>query len=187
MKIRRSTWFVIAICFISWCSFTARPNPGKQLAAMVSGFGAVVWLVALSVRGAIKWRERGLVNLVSFSLIVLSLPLAIFCGQVIRGAVFSYNLNRWNQAVAWVLAHNEPDRDGRIELPAEYSDLAYGVHYKNEDPCGLTVDFFWGSGFPVKHTVRRYATNPEWIDMRKCWIGWRSGRVISGDWYELSG
>jgi hypothetical protein len=154
---------------------------------MASALVAFIWLISLSVGGVIKWRERGLTNLLSCLVIVLSFPLAIFVGHAIRAAVFSYNLERWNQAAKWVTAHHEPNQDAPIKLPEAYSDLASIAHYRNQEPCGLTVDFFWGSGFPVRHSVRRYATNPEWMQVAQCWRGWGSGRALTGDWYELSG
>lgn len=186
MGIRKSTWFLIAICFISWCAFATRPSPWVQLAAMASALAALIALVAFAIQGAIKWRERGLTNLLSCLLVALSFPTAVLLGQEIRSKIFSHNLDRWNQAVTWVTTHKAPNSGAPIELPSQYSDLAYGVHYNTDKSCGLTVDFFWGGGFPVKHSVRRYATNPEWIDMKQCRSNWSRGRGLSGNWYEIS-
>jgi hypothetical protein len=186
MRVRRSTWFLIATCFLSWCAFTTRPNPWVQLAAMASVIVALIWLAKLAIQGSLKWRERGARNLISCLLIIASFPLAVFCGQTTRSAIFSHNLDRWNQAVTWVTTHKEPNRDNLIELPSRYADLAYGVHYKHDKACGLMIDFFWGGGFPVKHTVRRYAVNPNWIDIKQCRTDWSRGRMISGNWYEIS-
>lgn len=186
MGVRRSTWFLVAICFIAWCAFAARPNVWVQLASMATVAAALFWLIALLVQGVVKWREHGITNLVSSLLIIVVFPLAVLCGQAIRSAVFSYEVDRWNQAVTWVATNKKPNSGNPIDLPPPYSDLAYGVHYRHDDACGLTIDFFWGGGFPVKHTVRRYAVNPKWIDIEECQRGWSRGRVISERWYEIS-
>lgn len=153
---------------------------------MATVMAALFWLGKLVVQGAIRWREYALQNLVSCLLIILTFPLAVLGGQAIRTAVFSHEIGRWHNAVAWVATHSKPNQESRIELPSLYSDLAYGVHYRHDDACGLTIDFFWGAGFPVKHTVRRYAVDPEWINIKECQTGWSRGRMISERWYELS-
>jgi hypothetical protein len=153
---------------------------------MASALIALISLGALAFRGAIKWRERGLANLASCLLLVASFPTAVFLGHAIRNTIFSHELDRWNQAAVWVMTHNDPNGNTPIELPQRYADLAYAVHYEVNQSCGLVVDFFWGGGFPVKHTVRRYANNPSWTEIRECRVGWRGGRRLSGRWYEIS-
>ena len=186
MRLRRSTWLVIAISFLTWCAFASRPNSCVQLAAMFSGAIAIVLVAVLLFQAALKWRERGLLNLVSCVLIVVAFPLAAAFGKTIRSAVFTYNLDRWHQAVIWITAHNRPNQVNIIKLPSLYSDLASVVHYTHDKRCGLMIDFFWGGGFPVKHTVRRYAVKPDWMDLKACRTDWSRGRMISGRWYEIS-
>lgn len=186
VSIRKSAWLLIAICFISSCSFSVRPNPELQLFAMASALGALTSFVVLAIRSAKSWRARGLVNLLSCLLLALSFPIAAFLGQAIRSMIFACNMDRWNQAAAWVMAHNKPNSETPIELPTQYSDLAYGVQYKTDISCGIMLDFLWGDGFPVKHTVRRYATDPNWLNMKQCRAGWARGRRLSGNWYEIS-
>ena len=186
MRVRKITWVFVAFLFVITCAFAARPNAWLQLAAMLALLTALVYLVTLLTHGAIRWREHGLVNVISCLLVALSIPAAVLLGHSVRSAAFSYNLERWNRAVIWVVSHKQPNSDGPIELPPQYEDLAYGVHYTTDQLCGLTVDFFWGGGFPVKHTVRRYATKPEWIDMKQCRKDWSRGRHLTGNWYEIS-
>ena len=186
MRFRKFTWLLIAICFVSCFAFAARPSVWMQLASMISLLAAIIYIGMLFVLAITKWRDQALVNLLSCLLIVLSVPAAIFSGHKFRSMIFSYNLDRWNQAVVWVVSHNRPNQDRPIQLPDQYSDLARGVHYKYEKSCGLMVDFFWGGGFPVKHTVRRYASNPKWVDIKQCGVDWSRGRTLSGNWYEIS-
>jgi hypothetical protein len=186
MKIRKSTWLLVAICFISCCAFATRPNVWAQLAAMLTILAAIVYLVTLVIQAMINWREKALINFLSCLLIILSVPVAIFSGHKLRSVIFAYNLDRWNQAVVWVVSHGKPNQGTLVRLPTQYSDLARGVHYKYEKSCGIMVDFFWGGGFPVKHTVRRYAKNPSWVDIKQCRADWSRGRTLSSNWYEIS-
>jgi hypothetical protein len=186
MKVPRSTWIFTATCFIPLCAFAIRPNAWLQLGSMVCFVVALFWCAILVVLGAAKWRERAVGNLVSCLMIVAAFPIAVFCGQTIRSAVFLHDLDRWNQAVKWVVTHNTPNQPRLIQLPPEYSDLADGVGYTHDGTCGLMIDFFWGEGWPVKHTVRRYAINPKWADIMQCREDWSSGSALSGNWYEIS-
>jgi len=138
------------------------------------------------VQGALKWRTHGIHKLLSCLPLLAALPFAVFCGHAIRHAIFSHDIHRWNEAVEWVKAENKPNPDHRIQLPLQYADLAYGVFYTDDDTCGLMIDFFWGGAFPVKHTVRRYAPNPEWSDTQQCRESWHNIRTLSGNWYEIS-
>lgn len=184
--IRKSVWLLIVICFVSTCMFAARPSAGVQLLSMVSALAALVTLVLLAIQSATRWRQHGLANLVACMLLVLSFPAAVHLGHAIRGVVFNRDLDRWYHAANWVMTHGEPNLGRPVGLPLQYSDLAPGVHYKIDQTCGLMIDFFWGGGFPVKHTVRRYAANPDWVDVKQCSATWRRGRHLSGNWYEIS-
>lgn len=186
MRISRDIWNLIGVNFGVWCVFAARPNPWVQFAAMGMSLVALVTIMLLIIQGVVKWREHGWVNLVSCLLIVASFSLAALSGNAVRKAVFQHNLDRWNRAAVWVMTHHEANEDMPIKLPPPYSRIAYVVWYRYDKPCGLMIDFVWGSGFPVKHTVRRYATDPAWIDKAQCHKDWSRGRVLSGNWYEIS-
>lgn len=185
-KVHASAWIFALGCFLSCFAFVVRPNVWAQLASMLFLLVALPWLAMLVIQGAIRWRERAVGNLVSCLLIVASFQFATSCGHAVRDAVFHYQSARWNRAVTWVVRHRAPNGEGPIRLPAEYSDLARAVHYRHSEACGLMVDFFWGGGFPVKHTVRRYALDPDWIETEACRKSWSRGRALSGNWYEIS-
>lgn len=186
MRVHRNTWLLITACLLSWGAFAARPSGWTQLASMMSASIALVWIAVLAIQGLTKRRERGISSLVSSLLIIAAFPLAVISGGLFRDAIFSYNIDRWNEAVTWVTANHHPNHNSSIKLPRQYANLAYGVHYKQNEECGLTVDFFWGGGFPVKHTVRRYAVNPDWMDVMECRKGWSRGRSLQGNWYEIA-
>jgi hypothetical protein len=186
MKISNWTWLVVLACLVSWSGMAARPGTGWQLAVIVSCSVALATLATLIVRGAWKWRERGIVNLVSCLLIVAAPEAGIVIGRTVRGALLSHDLERYRAAAQWVSAHYKPNTLSVIHLPPRYGDLAYGVHYERDDVCGTTIDFYWGGAFPVKHVVRRFAANPDWLRVDKCHKDWGLVRPISGNWYEIT-
>jgi len=186
MRISNWTWLVISACFISWWGLAARPSADWQLASIASCIAAFFSLVTLVIRGALKWRERGLVDLISCLLIVAACPAGVAIGRMVRGVVLSHDIDRYNAAAKWVAAHNRPDSSNLVHLPPQYGDLAYGVNYERDDVCGIMIDFYWGGGFPVKHIVRRYATNPGWVRVEKCHKDWERIHPVSDNWYEIA-
>jgi hypothetical protein len=186
IKIPKSTWFVAFACFISWGALAARPATEWQLASVTSFIGALILLVGKVVQGAIKWRQRGLVNLISCLLIVAALVTGSLTGRLVRSLQLSYDLARYNAAAQWILTHSYPDSTNHVPLPSRYAELGYGVNYERDSLCGTKIDFFWGEAFPVKHVVRRYATDPRWISIEGCSKGWARITPISTNWYEMS-
>ena len=186
MRIANSTWIFTAIYFILLCAFAIRPSAWLQFGWMICTVVALIWCATLIVLGAVNWRERAIGNLLSCLLIIVTLPVALRCGDMIGNVVFRYKLDRWNQGVKWVMDHNAPNQPGWIHLPPQYADLADGVRYSDDSTCGPMVDFSWGDAWPVKHVVRRYTLNPRWADIPKCREDWSGGKELSGNWYEIS-
>jgi hypothetical protein len=186
MKIFRSAWVVAFACFFSWGAFVARPSVEWQLALFASSVGASVVLIWLAVRGAIKWRERGIAYLISCLLIVVAAPAGIAAGRTVSRLELSHNLDRYNEAAQWVISHSNPDGINRVPLPSRYADLGYGVYYERDELCGTRIDFLWGEAFPVKHVVRRYATSSKWISIKECHKDWGRITPISSNWYAMS-
>jgi len=106
MRIFNWTWLVTSACFISWWGLAARPRAEWQLAWIASCIAAFSLLVALVIRGTLKWREHGLVNLVSCLLIVAACPAEMAVGRTMRSVVLSHDLDRYDAAAKWVSAHN---------------------------------------------------------------------------------
>ena len=186
MRIHGITWLVAFACFISWAAFATRPTGAWQLASIASSVGALVLLLGLVAQGAMKWRERGIVNVISCLLVVAALPSGTAAGRIARSLQLSRDLERYNAAVQCVLTHSTPDTTNRIPLPSRYADLGSGVYYEHDERCGTHVDFLWAGAFPVKHVIRRYASNPEWTTIKQCHKDWARITPVSPNWYEMS-
>lgn len=154
-----------------------------MIASSISALVLLIWLV---VQAIIKWRERGLANFISCILIVAALSVGTVIGRELRSLQLSHDIERYNAAAQWVLTHMSPDSTSRVLLPARYADLGYALYFERDALCGATIDFAWGSAFPVKHVVRRYAGNPGWTSIEKCYKDWTRITQIAPNWYEMS-
>lgn len=77
--------------------------------------------------------------------------------------------------------HRGPGSAVLLQLPTEFQDLAYAVHVQDDPLCGTVVDFVWGSGFPVRHIIRRTvpASSPA-----SCRSPHGHAHPIGEHWYE---
>jgi hypothetical protein len=77
----------------------------------------------------------------------------------------------------------------RGEMEAEHvpisalGSLAYTVHARRDDMGILTVEFFWGRGFPLKHTAFIYRSNGAWAQDPR--LDWRATR-LADNWFRAS-
>jgi hypothetical protein len=92
------------------------------------------------------------------------------CGIIIRDAVFRSRLTEYETAV-----HNIQSGIVPIAVPR----LAYHI---SQTPGHQEVFFFWGSGFPVKHTAFVYSQNDPNLDKRFA-QAWHHARPLAPNWY----
>lgn len=174
-------------CLCGIAMFAARPTALKQLLAMgaflavgVLFLACVAWVLA---RGKGHRLKGGIAALA----VLAAIPVGLEVGHAVRDRQFQRDLPRYQAAATWASALAVPgDTVVVLPLPAAYADLAYAVHIRQDQACGVWVDFFWGGGFPVKHTVRRYAADPSSMERKPCREGWRRGRWRAQGWYELA-
>ena len=187
MRIHRSTWLLVAAVFFSWCAMAGKPTPEAQLATIASTLIALVYMAFQTQRIVFQWREHGMSGLLASLLIVLSFWAAVTVGHILRKMFFAHDLDRYNQAVVWVMSHATPNQPAPIKLPAQYEDLAYVVTYDQDATCGVRMDFVWGGAFPVKHVVRRFSDRPGWVKIKECHTAsWDRFKVLGNNWYEIS-
>jgi hypothetical protein len=187
LRIYRSTWLIVAAVFFSWCAMAGKPTPEAQLATIAATPIALVYIAFQTQKIVFQWREHGVSCLLANLLIVISFWAAVPIGHIFREMIFAHDLDRYNQAVLWVKSHATPNQPAPIKLPAQYEDLAYVVTYDQDATCGLRMDFVWGSGFPVKHVVRRFSDRPGWVKIKECHTApWDRFKVLGNNWYEIS-
>jgi hypothetical protein len=126
-----------------------------------------------------------LVPLASAIWAVLGAGIAIVIAAPVRDMAFRRDLPRYEKAAAWIRAKDIGGSN--IQIPSEWSDLAYRVWARRNGECGFRAYFFWGGGFPVKHTARVYAPSVSLVERPDCQVSrWRRVRQLATNWYEVS-
>jgi hypothetical protein len=168
--------------------FATHPTAGRQLLVFVFLVASIALVVVASCTSLVRWlrslRPGWMLPLGSALWIVMGALLGIGIARPLRSWTFFHrDLARYEQAAAWIEAQGVGGGD--IHLPGEYADLAYRVWARKTEQCGQMIHFFWGDGFPVKHTARVYAPNVALIENRQCRGPWPYARRLTESWYEL--
>lgn len=174
-------------CLCAIAAFAARPTGLKQLFAMGAFLAAGLLFLACLSWALTRAKGQRLKGCIAALAVLAVIPAGVEIGHLIRDWQFQRDLPRYQAAAAWAAALAVPgDTVVVLQVPAQYRDLAYAVHISQDDACGVMVDFFWGGGFPVKHTVRRYIAAPTSMERKPCREGWRRGRQRADGWFELA-
>lgn len=185
MKLLWFTLIIEAIFFLSTLSFVARPNVNAQLLLMVSLL--ILFISWLSVLGSLLPTRNKELRLKAAGVLLLApicLVLAGVLGGHIRNYLFYRDLPRMKEVVALIQNGSIPVTGGRIDLPSKYKSLAYGTHAYRDAKGALTVLFFVGGGFPVKHQCYLYCSDG--IITPEIRRDWPSGTRKEKQWFEVS-
>lgn len=174
------------LCLIGAAAFAARPTPLGQLLSMFALVLTAALLVVFVGRAIWHWRKLGLPSLLAPALLLAALPLGAHIGRSLRAWQFQRDLPRYQVAADWAKSQAVVGTSVRVALPPEAADLAYATFVEARPSCGTVVDFYWGSGFPVKHTVRRYAENPASFGQPQCLEDWTIRRRRAEHWVEMA-
>ncbi len=184
----RLLWFILAleaVLFFSGLSFIARLDGAAQLLLILTLLALPIpWLVMLVglFRSQSKQHRPKMAGVLLLA--PLSLVLAAFLGGHIRSYLFYRDLPRMKEVVALIQDGSISLTHGRLNLPSRYGSLAYATH-ANRDAAGtLTVEFFVGGGFPVKHHAYLYLSDGVMTpEIRR---DWPSGLRREKQWFEVS-
>lgn len=186
MKVRMSIWVVALAGLGCFAIFAAKPTALGLLAALAAFLVTVVVFVTCTWRAIFRWKDRGWSGFAAPLVLIMAVPAGVAIGHVVRDWQFSRDMPRYSAAVTWASGRVASGNLVVLEPPPEYADLAYVIHTRQSPECGLLIDFFWGAGFPVKHTVRRFASMPSFVQRKECTTNWTGARKLTDNWYELS-
>lgn len=176
---------VALLCSICIATFVARPAPLWQLLSMLATLLNAALLVAYAGRAIWHWRRFGFMSLIALALLFVALPAGMHAGRALRAWQFQRDLPRYQAAADWAKSQAVAGGSVRIALPPEAADLAYATFVVARPGCGTVVDFYWGAGFPVKHTARRYAEDPASFDQPQCLQDWTIRHRRAEHWAEI--
>ncbi len=175
------TAVILAACTASLAAFAARPTSLKQLFVLV----AFILLAVIFFRGSWQafrsWEARRVAALVVPLLAVCAIPAGIGLGRAWRAWAFSLDQPKYSQAAQWAVSKANGGSAALLQLPTEFQALAHAIHVQDDALCGTVVDFVWGSGFPVRHIIRRSvpASSPA-----SCRSPHGQAHPIGEHWYE---
>jgi len=177
-------WAAYCCCAVM---FATRPNPWWQLGVVAFG-GCLLFIIP----GWFLWAAFTVRRHGQSGFLVPLLSVAIFVGSILAGRglrllFFRWDLPRYEAAARWVEQHPFPADSSYVVLdpPSEFAHLAYAIHARRTPGCGTVVWFFWGSGFPLKHTVRIYSPQDSVVN-RECLGEWHTPHKLAEHWYEAS-
>ena len=187
----RSAKVLLAIALFAGCAvafFVGTPTPLSQL---ISVAALLVLLLALPVAVLHAWRHRasGLIRATApFLVCLVAVPIGGSLGRVYRDLDFRYRRQPAYEKVVRKIQSGDLPAGNIKEIPPEIHGLAYMIEVHDDAPGGLMVEFFWGGGFPVKHTVYIYRasglpppTSPNWEF--KPYRQWDGARRVNENWF----
>ncbi|MHC4624072.1 MAG: hypothetical protein ACYS4W_09250 [Planctomycetota bacterium] len=135
-----------------------RPDSLIQLGCMLLGF-YVLAIIIINVIGIFQLESFIPVGISLLCVILIILANKI--GHRARLYVFQQRLPQYEEAVR-VMESKIVDKPVFLQgdsVPEEYRHLAYWIHAEINEQNVLVVTFFWGGGFPAKHTAFAYISD----------------------------
>jgi len=180
-----------AVLCISSYSFGYRPDLCSQIGGMLGYAYLFVMLIVSFIALFRFWEKHGLFSIIPFVILLLCFKanaISLKMGHDKRSEVFAELLPQYEEAVRVM----ESKTSGGVvflkgeEVPEIYRHLAYWIHAKKDDENVLVVTFFWGGGFPLKHTAFAYRSDgqlpPKGTDFRR---EWPFTERINENWFRV--
>lgn len=181
MNLSSRTAALLAACTASFAAFAARPTSLRQLAILVALLLLAATFLGGSWQALREWKTRRLATLVLPLLAACAMPAGIGLGRAWRAWAFSQDQPAYAQAAQWAASQAHGGSTVLLQLPPEFQDLAYAIDVQDDPLCGTVVDFVWGSGFPVRHVIRRYVPASS---SARCGSPHGHARQLAEHWYE---
>ena len=160
-------------CFILLGAFAFKENVLLQSASMAALIGLLVSFILALVHIKKNWSKRRWIAL-------LPLLITMLCwkgrdvGVFLRNFYFRTQLPRLEEAIASF------EKTGVFPNVKWSGYMARAGTWEGE----TYVTFWWGGGFPVKHTVLLYSSTDD-IEAYAKSGGWRSGSKLEDHWWVI--
>jgi hypothetical protein len=138
----------------------------------------------------IKWRNYKVAALVPFGINLCTLVLLfsiLISGHYLQRIVFQISLPGYKKVIQQIndgrFPLNVPDKVYPISPSKILIPFCYGVKAWIEEPNILTVEFWTGGGFPVKHRGYLYRSNNEIDSSLQAKRDWPFMEKIQDNWW----
>ena len=153
-----------------------RPDAIVQIICMLLLFYWLI-LVIVNIIAAVKFSSDyfylQFVPILISVLTIIGMVQANKLGHGQRIRAFHANLPRYNMFVKEIEKQLEKESSINLfqdDIPDKYKKLAWRVSARKDNNDSITIVFFWGGGFPAKHTAFAYRSNGQIVnDFRKSW------------------
>jgi len=138
------------------------------------------------------WERHNFFGVIPFVILLLCFKasaISLKTGHDKRLAVFTERLAQYEEAVQVMQSkiNGEPVFLKGEEVPETYQHLAWWIHAEEDKQDVLVVTFFWGGGFPVKHSAFVYRSDgwlpPKGTDFRR---EWPFAERINEHWFRVA-
>lgn len=149
---------------ISLYNFGYRPDIFSQIGGMLGGVYLFVMLVVSFIAIFKFWEKYSLFSMIPFVILLLCFKagaISLKSGHNKREKVFAERLPQYEEAVRMMESKikGEPLSLRGKEVPEAYKHLAYCILAEKDEKGVLVVTFFWGGGFPSKHSAFVYRSD----------------------------
>jgi hypothetical protein len=163
--------------------FIRKPSSLVQLGLLIIApfmLYAFIYSLYSFIRGFFSLKTSSLLRFLSLLSIVAIFFLSIYTGRLLNHRIFNKCRPSMEQFI-----RNLDDKKSflntfkeEIEIPDEISDYIYGIHTQGFDSGKFEASFFFGGGFPVKHSASYYSSDdtppdpkswPRYIHIQPCW------------------
>jgi len=177
-----------AIFLMVYTRYSIRQTTTMQFIAIFMILGFLAIFIASIVVLFNCWKENKYKAFLPFSVCVMVLMYMIFAVPVVKDVAFHRKLVKYEKIVNMV---NEGElvintNSHRIELPDDYKQLAYVAFGEYDDKGVLTLEFFTGAGYPVKHSGYLYRSDGSITPDSTIHKKWRHIVRKSHNWYYFS-
>jgi hypothetical protein len=160
----------------------------KELFAGAAGFAVLVLTLVSFVLGLVFYERKKFQAFTPFLICLIGLPVgsvgAIALGDSIRASNFQKNLPRFTKVVHLIESGEIiPDSSGQVELPEEFSDLAYSTFTHTNREARIII-FDTDGAFPVWHAGYIYTSTG--IADAKFIKGWTYYERVNTNWFYVS-
>lgn len=158
--------------------FAYRPGLLPQLGLMISGPVIVVVACVYAVRSRDRWLRR----MVVICSLIAAFPFGVIVGHRVRDLDFRVRRRERYQAIVDRIRERRSSEVSAelTRLPVQQS-LAYTAFARRTQNGTVRVEFFWGGGFPVKHTAYIYTSTG--VPTDGAWDQWWYRR-LDDHWFE---
>lgn len=180
------TFCFAGVWLVAFIAYAARPTIVSQLLCMLVTPGFFIFCFISLVRlYTHSYRERWRV-VIPFATCILTFGLALGAGPAIRRVMFQRSLPYYESVIHQIESGRISVTPELCRVPQVEGGPAYAVFAQRTTDGILTVEFFTGGGFPVKHSGYLYCSlgsiEPDSDADRR----WPRRRELKPLWFQIS-